>query len=145
MTDTLTCISPGDGRVFVERKLATQGEIGLALKRARQAQMQWRRVPVADRAAIVERFVQYFEAQRDAVAKEITRQMGRPIRHSPGEMKGLAERARTMAGYAEAELADLAVEPKPGFTRFIRREPLGVIAAIIPWNAVTLLRCLASG
>jgi acyl-CoA reductase-like NAD-dependent aldehyde dehydrogenase len=61
--------------------------------------------------------------------------MGRPIAQSPGEIRrGLAERARYMAAIAPEALADLAVEPKAGFTRFIRLEPLGVVFVIAPWN-----------
>ena len=60
--------------------------------------------------------------------------MGRPIAHSPGELRGLAERARAMTALAEEALADVVPAPKPGFTRFVRREPLGVVLVIAPWN-----------
>ncbi len=62
---------------------------------------------------------------------EITRQMGRPIEHTPGEIRGLAERARYMASIAEETLGDLVPEPKAGFERFIRREPVGVAFVIL--------------
>jgi acyl-CoA reductase-like NAD-dependent aldehyde dehydrogenase len=128
-------ISPVDGRIYVERKLAGIAEIEAVLQRARAAQRDWRHVPVAERAAIVERMVAVFESEADTIGAEISWQMGRPIAYSPGEIKrGLAERARYMAGSAAEALADIAVEPKPGFTRFIRHEPLGVIFVIAPWN-----------
>ena len=128
-------ISPVDGRVYVERPLASEAEIEAALRRARAAQREWRLVAVGERAAIVNRMVEAFEAEADSVAEEITWQMGRPIAQSPGEIRrGLAERARYMAGIAAEALADVPVEPKPGFTRFIRREPLGVVFVIAPWN-----------
>jgi acyl-CoA reductase-like NAD-dependent aldehyde dehydrogenase len=60
--------------------------------------------------------------------------MGRPISQSPGEVRGLAERSRYMIAIAEDALRDIAVGDKPGFTRFIRREPLGVVFTIAPWN-----------
>ncbi|MFN6202154.1 MAG: aldehyde dehydrogenase family protein, partial [Acidobacteriota bacterium] len=43
-------------------------------------------------------------------------------------------RVQYMADIAEAELADIAVEPKEGFTRFIRQEPVGVVLVLAPWN-----------
>ena len=63
----------------------------------------------------------------------------RPIRYAPGEVNGFADRARYMAKTAEASLADKvlgAEDPlaKPGFRRFIRREPLGVVLVIPAWN-----------
>src|SRR5690606_36691127 len=71
---------------------------------------------------------------RYAIAEEITWQMGRPISQAPGEVRGVEERARYMASIAEEGLSDIAVGEKPGFTRFIRREPLGVVVVIAPWN-----------
>ncbi|MDB5865345.1 MAG: aldehyde dehydrogenase family protein, partial [Betaproteobacteria bacterium] len=71
----------------------------------------------------------------DQLAEEITRQMGRPIAYSPFEIRrGLSERASYMSDIAESALADFKVEPKENFERFIRREPLGVVLAVAPWN-----------
>jgi acyl-CoA reductase-like NAD-dependent aldehyde dehydrogenase len=78
--------------------------------------------------------VDAFVARRDAIAEEITLQMGRPIRHSPGEVRGFEERARHMIAIAAEALAEIDPGPKAGFRRFIRREPLGVVLTIAPWN-----------
>lgn len=134
MTATQKTISPADGSVCVERALATDAEIAGALSRARTAQAAWKHVPITERVALIERFVAAFESESEGVAGEITRQMGRPIRYTPGEVRGLAERARYMASIAAEALADLPIEPKPGFTRFIRHEPLGVVFVVAPWN-----------
>jgi acyl-CoA reductase-like NAD-dependent aldehyde dehydrogenase len=134
MGGVLKTISPVDGTVFVERKLASGDEIAATLEKARRAQADWRETPVNERVAFCTRFVDAFVAKRDEIAREISWQMGRPIRQSPGEVGGLEERARYMSGIAEEALADIALEPKNGFTRFIRREPLGVVLTIAPWN-----------
>src|SRR5262249_55111739 len=68
------------------------------------------------------------------IAREITWQMGRPVRYSPGEVRGFEERARHMIAVAPDALADLEVGPKEGFRRFIRKEPLGTVLVIAPWN-----------
>jgi acyl-CoA reductase-like NAD-dependent aldehyde dehydrogenase len=74
-------------------------------------------------------------AKADTLAEELTWQIGRPLSQSPGELKrGFHERAMHMAGIAPEVLQDLQVEPKSGFRRFIRREPLGVVFVIAPWN-----------
>ena len=106
----------------------------LVLQAARAAERGWRSTPIVERAAMVEKFVQYFEGHSAAIAEEITRQMGRPIRYTPGEIRGLAERARYMASIAVDSLADIAIEPKENFTRFIRKEPVGIVFVIAPWN-----------
>ena len=70
----------------------------------------------------------------EALATEITWQMGRPIGQSPGEIRGLEERARYMLAEAPRALADRRSGAKPGFTRFIRHEPLGLVFVMAPWN-----------
>ena len=130
----LRCISPVDGSVRVERPLASESEIAASLERARRAEKRWRRLPVTERAAACSRLVDAFVAKGPEIAEEITWQMGRPIRHSPNEVRGFEERARYMIGIAEPALAPIDCGPKPGFQRTIRREPLGVVLTIAPWN-----------
>jgi acyl-CoA reductase-like NAD-dependent aldehyde dehydrogenase len=127
-------ISPVDGRVYVERAHATHDDIDRALNRAVEAQRAWRTTPLAERARIGHAFANEFEQRRDVIALDLTWQMGRPISASPGEVRGTLERARYMIDAAEGALRDLDVGPKAGFTRFIRREPLGVVLTIAAWN-----------
>jgi acyl-CoA reductase-like NAD-dependent aldehyde dehydrogenase len=127
-------ISPVDGRVYVERVPASGAEVDAALQRARAAQRQWRSVPVAERAAQMERFCAAFEARAADIATELSWQMGRPIRYAPNEVRGTLERARYMIDIAATALGDIDPGPKPGFRRFIRREPLGVVFTVAAWN-----------
>lgn len=130
----LQCISPIDGSVYVERELASAEQISAALERAEQAQRQWRQTPLAKRIAIARKAVEFFSAQEAELANELCWMMGRPIRYGAGEVRGFVERASYMADIAESALADIQLPEKPGFTRFIRREPLGVALVIAPWN-----------
>lgn len=127
-------ISPVDGRAYVERETATESEIDAILALARQAQADWRDLPVAERARLCSQMVDAFVAQKDGIAEEITWQMGRPIRYSPLEVLRFEERARYMIGIANRALADIQVEPLVGYTRFIRRDPVGVVLVLAPWN-----------
>ena len=127
-------ISPVDGSVFVERELANPGAIDAALNRAVEAQRKWRGVPVTERAAICRRFCDAFEAKRDAIALELTWQMGRPIRYAASEVRGMLERARYMIDIAPEALEDVDAGPKDDLLRFVRREPLGVVFTVAAWN-----------
>jgi acyl-CoA reductase-like NAD-dependent aldehyde dehydrogenase len=131
---TQRTISPIDGSVYVERKLATRLETAKAVESARKAQAAWKHVPVAERGKIVGKAVDWFVAHKDKIAEELTRQIGRPIAQSPGEVRGFEERARYMIEVAPDALADIDAGPRAGFTRFVRREPLGVVFIIAPWN-----------
>ena len=134
MADMLKTISPVDGSVYVERPLAKGAEIEAALGLAARAQAVWRAVPMAERQAILGRAVDAFVAQAAGIAEELTWQMGRPLSQTPGEVRGFEERARYMIAAAPKALADVEVDPKQGFRRFIRRDPLGVVAVVAPWN-----------
>ncbi len=134
MSDRIRVISPVNGEVYAERLLAGDAEIEQALARARKAQAEWRNLPIAGRAALLTRAVDALVAKKAEIATEITWQMGRPIRYTPGEVGGFEERARYMIEVAAQALADVAVGEKAGFRRFIRRVPLGVVFVIAPWN-----------
>ena len=128
-------VSPIDGSVYVERSLADAKTIEAALAKSVAAQDAWRRTAVAERAEICRRMAAWCVERADTLAEELTRQMGRPIAHTPFELRrGFSERVTYMADIAESALADLAVEPKEDFTRFIRREPLGTVFVVAPWN-----------
>ena len=130
----LRTVSPVDGRIVAERALADDRSIASTLQRARSAQRHWRALSLAERCAILARGVDAFVADGAAIAEELTWQMGRPIGQSPGEVRGFEERARYMIAIAPEALADIDPGPKQGFTRFIRREPLGVAFVLAPWN-----------
>jgi len=130
----LRTASPVDGRIVAERALATDREIAAALQRARTAQRAWRALPLDERRAILSRGVDAFVADGAAIAEELTWQMGRPLSQSPGEVRGFEERARHMIAIAPEALADIDPGPKQGFTRFIRRAPLGLVFVLAPWN-----------
>jgi acyl-CoA reductase-like NAD-dependent aldehyde dehydrogenase len=127
-------ITPIDGSLYVERPYNSAAEIAAALAGAIAAQRAWRRVPVAERGRMLSKAVDAFVGKKSAIAEEITRQIGRPLSQSPGEVRGFEERARHMIEIAPKALADIDVGAKQGFTRFIRRDPLGVVFVVAPWN-----------
>ncbi|WP_374338149.1 aldehyde dehydrogenase family protein [Leeia sp.] len=134
MTTEFTTINPADGSVAVQRAYATAAQLHSALQRAVQAQAAWKQVSVADRASKVGKGVDAFVARKDEIAAELTRQMGRPIRYTPGEVAGFEARARHMISIADSALQDVKPAAIDGFNRFIRREPVGVVLVIAPWN-----------
>ncbi|MBF8222030.1 aldehyde dehydrogenase family protein [Halomonas sp. 328] len=127
-------ISPVDGSVYVRRELAEGARVEAALDRAVAAQRDWRALSLAERGRYCSAMVDAMVARRDLLAEELTWQMGRPIAVAGGEIGGFEERARTMIALAESALAPIRLPDKPGFTRYISREPLGVSLIIAPWN-----------
>ncbi len=128
-------ISPIDGSIYAERQLSTPQQIETTLAKSAAAQTGWRRVPVSERAAICLRVKDWLVENSDEIGQELTWQIGRPIAYSPFELRrGFNERVNFMCDIAEHELADIPIEPKENFQRFIRREPVGTVLVLAPWN-----------
>jgi acyl-CoA reductase-like NAD-dependent aldehyde dehydrogenase len=134
MAETIKSISPVDGRVVASRPVASKKEIAAAFSAAHAAQDKWKRLPLAERAAYCSAAVDAMLAMKEEIVPELAWQMGRPIRYGAGELRGFEERARYMIAVAAKALAEIVPEPKDGFTRYIKREPVGVVFTIAPWN-----------
>src|ERR1700741_210487 len=134
MSDKIKCISPVDGSTFAERPVAKKKDIQAALSAAHAAHEKWKRVPVAERAKFCLAAVDAMLAMKDEIVPELAWQMGRPIRYGAGELRGFEERARYMISIAGSSLKRIDPGPKEGFLRYIKREPLGVVFTIAPWN-----------
>ncbi len=134
MSKTVKCISPVDGSVYAERPVATAAEVEKTLARAKQAQAEWRHTAVAERVRVLAAAVDAMLAMRADIVPELAWQMGRPVRFGGGELGGFEERARHMLAIAEETLAPVVPAAKEGFRRYIRRDPLGLVFTIAPWN-----------
>ncbi len=134
-TDKFQVISPVDGSVYVERELADNSLVQSVIEQSHKAFKLWKQTSLAERKAICIKAITYFQNNADQIAEEITWQMGRPIQYSPFEIKnGMKERAQHMIHIAEKALADVKVEDLAGCTRFIRKEPVGAVLVLAPWN-----------
>ena len=127
-------VSPIDGSIVIRRTEATPAQIARALDDAKRAQRGWRATPLPDRIAAVGTAMQHMAGMRDAIAETLTLCMGRPARWAGLEVDGMVGRAEHMMSIAPDCLADIHPAPSSGFTRFIRREPLGVVLVLSPWN-----------
>lgn len=133
-TNVQRTLSPIDGSLVVERPLHTPKDVDLALSRATPAQRTWAGLSLEERQQQVSGLIDHLVGHREELAGEITRQMGRPISQSPGEIRGLEERGRCMIEQASCALKPHRPTPKPSFTRFIERVPLGIVTVVAPWN-----------
>ncbi|MBX2805563.1 MAG: aldehyde dehydrogenase family protein [Hyphomicrobiales bacterium] len=129
----LTCISPVNGSVYTERETQSPAEIAALLKKAQTAQKDWARRSIAERAEIVTKGIAALEAMNEVVVPELAWQMGRPVRYG-GEIGGVKERTSYMASIARETLAPQEIENSDRFRRILKREPVGIVFTIAPWN-----------
>lgn len=127
-------ISPIDGSILFSRNYASPAEINTILDKAFKARKSWKQRSIEERVNILRQFVSAVVANKDVLTTELTQQMGRPIRYSAGEIAGFEQRATVMLDMAAKQLTDYFPPVQDGFTRFIRREPLGVVVVLSPWN-----------
>jgi acyl-CoA reductase-like NAD-dependent aldehyde dehydrogenase len=116
-----------------------EADVDAVVSRSREAFKAWRETSITERVALCGRFIEAFRAMEAQVADDLTAQMGKPLSQSQGEVNGMIARAEHMMAIAEDALADEAVPDTPGFTRYIRHEPLGVVLDIAAWNYPLLI------
>lgn len=145
---TLTTISPITSKPIVETPSTTFEQLtSTILPKAVSAQKEWyKNTTLEDRKKVVSKFLELITAEPTAteLSKEITEQMGRPIRYTPGEISTTALRANALLAFADEALAPVnAGESGPNnktidfegqFKKYLTHEPLGTVLIIFPWN-----------
>jgi acyl-CoA reductase-like NAD-dependent aldehyde dehydrogenase len=130
----LRIVNPYDGAVVREVEYDTRETLDAKLETAHAAQRRWREVPLEERMRQVKSSVEYFRKNLEEIARDVTRQMGKPIREARGEVKTLLARSDYMLGVAPSALATDVLPSKPGFRLRIEHAPLGVVLDIAAWN-----------
>jgi acyl-CoA reductase-like NAD-dependent aldehyde dehydrogenase len=126
--------NPFTGDVAASVEPTSPAQLDAVLERARSATRALRAMSVEERVKLVLRACEAMEKRADAIARDITRQMGKPLSQARGEVGGMAGRLRHMASIAVESLADIVLPPKEGFERRIAKEPLGVVLDLPAWN-----------
>lgn len=133
MSDIVKLVSPVDGSVYAERPALNEAAVEQVVSAARTAQIAWAATPLAERVALCLKALEALKAMNGDVVPELAWQMGRPIRYG-GELGGTIERTEYCARIAEEALADIERTDRPGFKRYLKRVPLGIVMVIAPWN-----------
>jgi acyl-CoA reductase-like NAD-dependent aldehyde dehydrogenase len=131
-TDALQVIEPATEQVLAELPHAGVEDADAAIARAKAAFPAWKAVTPGDRATLLRRIGDAVESQLEDLAQLETRNVGKPISDSRGEIGMVAATFHYMAGAPERLLGDTI--PVAGGLDFTFREPLGVVGLITPWN-----------
>ena len=135
------CISPIDGRKLGEVARCTESDVDLAVHSARAAfeDGRWSGKAPAERKRILIRFADLMLAHKDELALLETLDMGKPIRYSRSVDVQLAQNCIRWYGEAIDKIYDEVAPTAQDSLALIQREPVGVVAAIIPWNYPMLM------
>jgi acyl-CoA reductase-like NAD-dependent aldehyde dehydrogenase len=131
---SLRVVDPARGQFLREVRCDRRPEWDAKLERARAAQARWRERPVEGRVAELRSALAYFREQREAVARDVTLEMGKPVAQARRECDTLLERAEHVLAIAPQCLAPERLEGEAGLERRIEHAPLGVVLDVAAWN-----------
>ncbi|HET7330906.1 aldehyde dehydrogenase family protein, partial [Dyella sp.] len=132
--ETYPVYSPATGDVITYVAKGGAAEAQQAVDAAARAFPAWRALTAKERAGKVRRWGELMLAHRDALAELLSREQGKPLAEARGEVVYAASFLEWFAEEAKRSYGDVIPSPSPHSRILVVREPVGVVAAITPWN-----------
>jgi acyl-CoA reductase-like NAD-dependent aldehyde dehydrogenase len=138
---TFESINPFTGKAWATFPEANQDDVDAAVRAARAAfdEGPWGRMTSTERARLIRRLAALLDENAEQLAIVESTDNGKLIREMRGQLKSLSEWYYYFAGAADKLEGETIPSDKPNFFVYTRREPIGVVAAITPWNSPLLL------
>ncbi|QYK02224.1 aldehyde dehydrogenase [Shewanella psychrotolerans] len=145
--ETFDCVSPIDGKVLAKVASCDLADANIAVVNAREVfeRGDWSQMAPVKRKQVMIRFAELLEQNQDELALLETLDMGKPIRYSGSVDVAGAARAIRWSGEAVDKIYDEIAPTAHNEIGMITREPVGVVAAIVPWNFPLLMACWKLG
>ncbi|CAG8049497.1 unnamed protein product [Penicillium nalgiovense] len=134
MPNQIRTICPSTHKVIFDQPGTSLEEAIKVAAASKQAFECYRTTSLEVRKDIVKRALDIIEQRRDDLARELTAQMGRPIRYCASEINTMRLRAEYLMDIAEESLSDLPGRPEAGFRRMVKRVPVGPVLIAGAWN-----------
>ncbi|MFL6638828.1 MAG: NAD-dependent succinate-semialdehyde dehydrogenase [Paraburkholderia graminis] len=132
--ETYPVRNPATGEVIAQVAKGGAAETAQAIAAAERALSAWRLLTAKERGARVRRWGELMLEHRDALAELLTREQGKPLAEARGEVGYAASFLEWFAEEAKRAYGDVIPSPNPNAKIIVTREPVGVVAAITPWN-----------
>ena len=130
-----TVIDPATEEAIAEVPQADYADVNKAVEAAKQAFNSWSTVSPGERSALLYKLADALEAKADTLAQTESLNVGKPIKLAAnGDIPFAIDNIRYFAAQARVVEGIAAGEFVPGYTSAVRREPIGVVASIAPWN-----------
>ncbi|HEU5212268.1 MAG TPA: gamma-aminobutyraldehyde dehydrogenase [Gaiellaceae bacterium] len=132
--ETMEVLNPSTGEVIAEVPRGTAEDVDRAVEAAKKAWDEWRNKTPKDRMELLLRLADLIDEHAEELTKLESQNVGKPMAIAADEMPFSADNLRFFAGAARTLEGKSAGEYVEGYTSIIRREPLGIVAGITPWN-----------
>ncbi len=129
----IATINPVTGKTIQTFDALTDTEIDQKISFAHSQFLQYRSIPLSQRAKWLSQAANILEQERDRFGKLMTLEMGKPVKAAIAEVEKCAAVCRFYAEHAAEFLADVPIQTDASMS-FVRYQPLGVILAVMPWN-----------
>lgn len=139
--DPRSIIEPATGQVIAMVNDASMGQASEAIAAAKAAQPAWAAFAPIERARLMREVSRLIRRDAEHLAELVVREQGKPIKEARGEIAGAAEFIDYFAEFARRLPGEILPSDHAGEQIWVRRAPVGVVAAIIPWNYPAALIC----
>ena len=131
---TMEVLNPATGEVIAEVPSGTQGDVDRAVEAAKKALPEWLETTPGERQEALLKLADVIEDNAEELAEIESRNVGKPLSYARDEMPVSADNIRFFAGAARTLEGKSAGEYMRGYTSMLRREPIGIVGGIAPWN-----------
>src|SRR5437763_14028211 len=131
---TMEVLNPSTGETIAEVPSSTAKDVDRAVEAAKQALPEWLETTPGERAEMLLKLADLIDENAEELAKLESTNVGKPLSAARDEMPVSSDNIRFFAGAARVLEGKSAGEYMRGYTSFVRREPLGVVGGITPWN-----------
>jgi 1-pyrroline dehydrogenase len=132
--ETMEVLNPATGEVIAEVARSTEGDANAAVEAAKNALPEWLGATPGERAELLLNIADVLEENAEELAAIESQNVGKPLSYARDEIPVSVDNIRFFAGAARVLEGRSAGEYMRGYTSMIRREPLGIVAGIAPWN-----------
>ena len=131
---TMSVLNPATGETIAEVPSGTAADVERAVEAARKAQPEWAEATPKERSEVLLKLGDLIDEHAEELAQLETLNVGKPLMASRDEMPFAADNLRYYAGAARNLEGKATGEYIKGYTSMVRREPIGIVAGIMPWN-----------
>ena len=131
---TMEVINPSTGETIAEVPEGTQADVDRAVEAAKKAWPEWRETTPAERAEVLLKLADLIDEHTDELAELESRNVGKPLAAARDEMPVCSDNIRFFAGAARILEGRSTGEYMRGYTSWVRREPIGIVGQVAPWN-----------
>jgi aminobutyraldehyde dehydrogenase len=131
---TMEVLNPATGETIAEVPRGSQADVDRAVEAAKKALPEWLETTPGERQEVLLKLAAVIDDNAEELAEIESRNVGKPLSYARDEMPVSADNIRFFAGAARMLEGKASGEYMRGYTSMLRREPIGIVGGIAPWN-----------